>query len=164
MTPGSWSAPAAREDGTVAVQRRAEAEQDPLIQPSVEGICIFCRQSEPEVHKVIDANSSAVARFDNYPARPGHVEIIPRRHVQYFRDLTMSELWDLMILAKRVQQVLDMDFSPDGYTIGINDGPAAGQSVPHLHLHMIPRHYDDVENAAGGIRQIFPDCNPTEWK
>jgi diadenosine tetraphosphate (Ap4A) HIT family hydrolase len=94
---------------------------------------------------------------DGYPISPGHTLIIPRRHVDSFFNLTADEKLDLLGLIEIAKAGTDEEFKPDSYNLGINDGPAAGQTVPHLHIHLIPRYLGDVPDARGGVRWIIPD-------
>lgn len=99
----------------------------------------------------------AVYIRDGYPISPGHTLIIPRRHIASFFDATASERTEFLELLDLAKHELDEELRPDGYNVGINDGPAAGQTVPHLHLHLIPRFKGDREDPRGGIRWIIPE-------
>ena len=94
---------------------------------------------------------------DSFPVSPGHTLIIPRRHVASFFEIYEIERKELMLALDIAKQTLDIEKNPDGYNIGINNGPAAGQTVPHLHIHLIPRFNGDCEDPRGGVRWIFPD-------
>jgi diadenosine tetraphosphate (Ap4A) HIT family hydrolase len=98
----------------------------------------------------------AFSARDSYPASPGHTVVIPRRHVSSFFDLTPEEVAACMDLIKEERKLLDKEFNPDGYNIGVNVGPAAGQSIRHVHIHIIPRYKGDVENPQGGVRHVIP--------
>lgn len=98
----------------------------------------------------------SLAFFDGFPVSPGHTLIIPRRHVASFFDLTDEEVADMLALARRVQTILDKRFHPDGYNLGVNVGLAAGQSVLHVHMHLIPRYAGDVSDPKGGVRGVIP--------
>lgn len=116
--------------------------------------CPFCKvESEREI---IASTSLSIAFFDGYPVSQGHVLIIPRRHVASFFDLAENEQLDMLMLAKRVKGIIDEMYHPDGYNIGVNDGEAAGQSVFHVHMHVIPRYKGDVPNPRGGVRGVIP--------
>jgi diadenosine tetraphosphate (Ap4A) HIT family hydrolase len=94
---------------------------------------------------------------DKYPASPGHMLIIPNRHVPNYFDCTkeeLAELWDNVTLAK---QMVEKDHAPDSYNIGINVSKVAGQSVPHTHIHLIPRYEGDVADPRGGVRNVIPN-------
>jgi diadenosine tetraphosphate (Ap4A) HIT family hydrolase len=82
--------------------------------------------------------------------------VIPRRHVSSFFDLTSEEVAACMGLIKEEKKLIDKEFNPDGYNIGVNVGPAAGQSIFHVHIHIIPRYKGDVENPQGGVRHVIP--------
>jgi diadenosine tetraphosphate (Ap4A) HIT family hydrolase len=82
--------------------------------------------------------------------------IIPRRHIGSFFELTKVEREGLMDLVDIAKTAIEADFKPDGYNIGINDGPAAGQTVPHPHIHLIPRYSGDCPDPRGGVRWIIP--------
>lgn len=119
-----------------------------------QGICPFCFPAPGEITR---ENELAYIRYDKYPVSPGHLLIIPKRHVSSLFEITMPEqqaLWDLLYAAK---QELDESRAPDGYNIGINDGPAAGQTIPHLHIHLIPRYTGDMTDPRGGVRGVIPE-------
>lgn len=116
--------------------------------------CPFCRvESEREV---IASSDLSLAFFDGFPVSPGHALIIPKRHVSSFFDLTKEEQLDLLKLADDVKLIIEEKYHPDGYNIGVNVGEAAGQSVFHVHMHLIPRYYGDVSNPRGGVRGVIP--------
>ncbi|RCG31866.1 HIT family protein [Sphaerisporangium album] len=126
--------------------------------------CLFCHKDDPSLNRVMCENSNFYSRYDNFPATPGHIEIVPKRHVISFFDLSQREIKSAYSLIRQSQQILDRAHSPDGYTIGVNEGVAAGRSVDHLHIHVIPRYMGDVPDPRGGIRQIVPNCDPDAWK
>lgn len=95
--------------------------------------------------------------WDSYPVSLGHALIIPRRHVPSLFDATATERAEILSLADEARQILVERHSPDGFNLGINDGAAAGQSVPHLHVHLIPRYRGDVPDPRGGVRWIIRD-------
>jgi diadenosine tetraphosphate (Ap4A) HIT family hydrolase len=116
--------------------------------------CVFCTL---DLKRVIAANSIAFVIRDGFPISPGHTLIIPRRHFGSFFEATTQEQQAMLELLDAQKQLLDREFSPAGYNIGINDGPAAGQTVPHLHIHLIPRYAGDRPDPRGGVRWILPD-------
>ncbi len=107
--------------------------------------------------RVIDENAAAFAIRDGYPVSPGYTLLIPKRHTGSFFDLLEQEHGDLFALLVRAKLVLDKELQPQGYNIGINDGDVAGQTVPHLHVHLIPRFEGDFPDPRGGVRWIIPD-------
>jgi diadenosine tetraphosphate (Ap4A) HIT family hydrolase len=115
--------------------------------------CPFCTASPDRVWMETEI---AWATPDMYPAADGHMLVVPRRHVASVFDLTpdeQSKLWDLVA---RVREHLQREHRPDAFTVGINDGLAAGQTIPHAHVHVIPRHLGDVPDPTGGLRGILP--------
>ena len=118
--------------------------------------CLFCQYADPEKNAVISETELAYARWDNFPAAPGHAEIVPKRHVESYFELAEAELLSLHGLAMATREIIDRRYSPDAYTIGVNDGAAAGQTIPHVHLHLITRYEGDVANPRGGIRNVIP--------
>ena len=114
--------------------------------------CLFC--TDP--HGVSLNNELAYSARDTYGVSPGHTVVIPRRHVASFFELTPEEINACMELITKERTSLDEEFSPDGYNIGVNIGPAAGQSILHVHIHIIPRYKGDVENPQGGVRHVIP--------
>jgi diadenosine tetraphosphate (Ap4A) HIT family hydrolase len=109
------------------------------------------------------ANDHAIAFFDGFPVTPGHSLIIPRRHITSFFEATKEEQAALFDLVAEMRQLLLTERNPDGFNIGINDGAAAGQTVMHLHIHLIPRYAGDTEDPRGGVRWIMPVKAPY-WK
>lgn len=113
--------------------------------------CIFCKEPETEV---LCENSLARAFFDKYPVNEGHVLITPKRHVVTYFDATIEELGAINDLVFKVKGILDKKYNPDGYNIGVNVNYAGGQTIFHLHVHVIPRYDGDVEEPRGGVRNI----------
>lgn len=113
--------------------------------------CLFCTP-----RGVTRENRLAYATRDSYPISPGHTLIIPSRHCPDFFDMTPGEMARCMELLVAERRVLDEEFKPDGYNVGVNVGPAAGQSVLHVHIHLIPRYAGDHPSPQGGVRQILP--------
>jgi diadenosine tetraphosphate (Ap4A) HIT family hydrolase len=114
--------------------------------------CIFC---EPE-REILAQNTHAIAVFDSFPVSPGHALILPRRHVAMIWDLEADEYTDCFALVLAMRSVLESRFSPAGFNIGVNCGEAAGQSVWHAHVHVIPRYKGDTPNPRGGVRYVIP--------
>lgn len=116
--------------------------------------CPFCTLP---AGRIVDESTHGVVIRDGFPISPGHTLVISRRHVGSFFELSADEHADLMVLLERAKSGLDGELSPQGFNIGINDGAAAGQTVPHLHIHLIPRYQGDRPDPRGGVRWIFPD-------
>jgi diadenosine tetraphosphate (Ap4A) HIT family hydrolase len=116
--------------------------------------CPFCTLPEA---RVIGASKLGRIVRDAYPVSPGHTLVIPRRHVGSFFDLSSDERADMTTLLDVAKVELDRELRPHAYNIGINDGAAAGQTVPHLHIHLIPRYEGDRPDPRGGIRWIIPE-------
>src|SRR5690606_40384292 len=94
---------------------------------------------------------------DGYPVSPGHMLVIPKRHVASFFETTAEERSEAFSLLDWCRGELIARHGPGGFNIGINDGIAAGQTVMHLHIHLIPRYAGDKPNPRGGVRWIFPE-------
>ena len=116
--------------------------------------CIFCELRD---ERVIGECEFTKTFIDSYPASPGHTLIVPKRHFATYSEATEDEMLAIGKAIQNAKQILDEEFSPDGYNIGINNGEAAGQSVMHLHVHLIPRYKGDVEDPKGGVRWILKD-------
>ncbi len=102
------------------------------------------------------SNALAFAIPDAFPVSPGHALIITRRLVATWFEAAREERIAILDLTDEVKRILDDRHHPDGYNIGLNSGPAAGQTVMHLHVHVIPRFRDDVPDPRGGIRHVIP--------
>lgn len=119
--------------------------------------CFFCDIQKTNDNKLIINNKDFFCRYDDFPVNPGHCEIISKKHIVSFFDLSpyqVSSLYDLIVKTKII---LDKKFNPDGYNIGINEGEAAGRTQHHLHIHIIPRYRGDAENPRGGVRKIIAE-------
>lgn len=114
--------------------------------------CPFCSLDPSEY--LVDAGDFFVI-YDKYPVTKGHMLVIPRKHIQYVQDLPYETWVDMMWYVKAM--------AVDDFNIGINNGPAAGQTVPHLHIHVIPRTEGDVEDPRGGVRWVNPSA-AKYWK
>lgn len=119
--------------------------------------CFFCSRPETEI---LAENELALAFLDKFPSNEGHTLIVPKRHVASLFDITSEEMagcWELLLAVKTK---LDERFAPDGYNIGVNVEEAAGQTVFHLHIHVIPRYKGDVPDPRGGIRRFKKSLVP----
>lgn len=101
------------------------------------------------------ANIHAIAIFDGFPVSPGHGLIIPKRHIASFFEATREEQTALFDLLAEMQKILVKERNPDGFNSGINVGEAAGQTVMHLHIHLIPRYAGDQTDPRGGVNDIW---------
>lgn len=104
----------------------------------------------------IASNDLAFAILDGYPVNPGHVLVIPKRLVSTWWEATREEQVAILDLLEVVKRQLDESHGPDGYNIGVNAGEAAGQTVFHLHVHLIPRYRGDMDDPRGGVRHVIP--------
>lgn len=125
-----------------------------------EKACLFCTLDESRI--VMD-NDHALAFWDGYPVTLGHCLIIPRRHISSFFEATEAEQSAFFELLTRMRELLLAERAPDGFNIGVNDGAVAGQTVMHLHIHLIPRYAGDTEDPRGGVRWVMPVKAPY-WK
>jgi diadenosine tetraphosphate (Ap4A) HIT family hydrolase len=123
--------------------------ESPGAAPARPAGCPFC---ERVLGSIPDDGSGVAVFADGYPSAPGHTLVIPRRCVARLADLTGSE-W--AALGAAVAK-LTSDRGPDGFTVGVNDGAAAGQTVPHVHVHVIPRRLGDTPDPRGGVRWVLP--------
>ena len=117
--------------------------------------CRFCH-SRPGRRLLIEGKLGFAA-WDRHPASEGHFLVIPYRHFADYFDITDEEREELWSLVAQGKAIADEKYHPDGYNIGINVGKWAGQSIPHLHIHVIPRYAGDVPNPKGGVRGVIPD-------
>ncbi|QSZ67035.1 HIT family protein [Methanofollis aquaemaris] len=116
--------------------------------------CPFCN---PAPGEIVLGNDLAYARADRYPVSPGHILVIPRRHVPTFFEATDAEKMAVLELVSRCRDQIEETYHPDGYNIGVNVGAAAGQTVMHLHVHLIPRYAGDDPDPRGGVRGVIPE-------
>lgn len=105
----------------------------------------------------VASNDLAFAIRDGFPVGPGHTLVVTRRLVASWFDATSDEQAAVMTLVNEVKRQLDKSHRPDGYNVGFNAGDAAGQTVPHLHVHVIPRYRGDRADPRGGVRWVLPD-------
>ena len=133
------------------------AEKERETGGAIVSVCIFCTLPETEI---LVENELALAFFDKFPVNEGHVLIVPKRHLVSLFDATQEEVISLWKLIEDVKESLEQRFHPDGYNIGVNVGAAAGQTVFHLHVHVIPRYQGDVRDPRGGIRKIKKSLVP----
>jgi len=117
--------------------------------------CPFCN---PEADReLIVESATAYSIYDKFPVSEGHSIIIPKKHCSNYFELTFKEQSACWFMLNIVKQILIKKFKPDGFNIGINVNEAAGQTVPHVHIHIIPRYSGDVEEPEGGVRGVIPE-------
>lgn len=116
--------------------------------------CVFCHLSADKT--LLVETPLVVAFYDGFPVNPGHTLIIPKRHVPNYFELTQEEQQALWQAVNACKKRIDEVFHPQGYNVGINVGRVAGQSVFHVHIHLIPRYEGDVPNPKGGVRGVIP--------
>jgi diadenosine tetraphosphate (Ap4A) HIT family hydrolase len=115
--------------------------------------CPFC---PPIAASPLLETGLAFAVFDRSPVNPGHVLVLPRRHVADIFELTEGELNDVLRLLSLARQRIAADFPVAGFNVGVNVGDAAGQTIAHAHVHLIPRYPGDVADPTGGVRGVIP--------
>jgi diadenosine tetraphosphate (Ap4A) HIT family hydrolase len=118
--------------------------------------CLFCKFWKEQERALIYFNDSFYSFYDSNPVNKGHALIIPIRHVNSLTGLIEREQRDFFDALKKVKEIINKSYHPDGYNIGINNGKVAGQTIMHLHIHLIPRYKGDVQNPVGGIRNVIP--------
>lgn len=117
--------------------------------------CPFCN---PEAEReLIVESATAYAIYDKFPVNDGHALIIPKRHIEDYFDLTFKEQAACMFMLNKVKEIVSDRLKPNGYNVGINVGEKAGQTINHVHIHIIPRYNGDVEDPRGGVRGVIPD-------
>jgi diadenosine tetraphosphate (Ap4A) HIT family hydrolase len=105
---------------------------------------------------VIESTDHAFSVLDAYPVSSGHTLVVSRRHVASPFELTDQELAEIVQLVRSARSRLDRTLQPTGYNLGINVGADAGQTIMHMHVHIIPRYRDDMFDPTGGIRNVIP--------
>ena len=116
--------------------------------------CPFC---EPDADRVWLQNQFGIVLWDAFPVTEGHTLVVPRQHVASIYELSAEEQAALWAMVADARHRLNDDLHPDGFNIGLNDGEAAGQTILHAHIHIIPRHAGDVADPRGGVRWIIPE-------
>ena len=116
--------------------------------------CPFCRLDK---NRILTESDFALAFSDGFPLAQAHTLVIPKRHVASLFELPCDEQAAVWTLVAQVRALLLAELRPDGFNVGLNDGPAAGQTVLHAHVHVIPRRHGDVADPRGGVRWVVPD-------
>jgi diadenosine tetraphosphate (Ap4A) HIT family hydrolase len=114
--------------------------------------CIFCHLNR----SILAETKLSLAFLDGFPVSKGHTLVIPKRHVVSLWEMTTEEYTDAFALVRQVKDLLQEQFNPQGFNVGVNCGQPAGQTVFHAHIHLIPRYTGDVPNPRGGVRNIIP--------
>lgn len=118
---------------------------------------LFCPFCNPDSEReLIVESATAYAIYDKFPVNDGHALIIPKRHCEDYFDLTFKEQSACMFMLNKVKKIVSTEFNPGGFNVGINVGEIAGQTINHVHIHLIPRYKDDVEDPRGGVRGVIP--------
>jgi len=115
--------------------------------------CPFCHVDR----EILMENEFCFAIYDKYPVNKGHVLVITRRHVGDYFDLGNNEVKAVWRMVGEVKHFLEEKFHPDGFNVGFNVGAVAGQTVDHVHIHVIPRYRGDMEDPTGGVRHVIPE-------
>ncbi|MBN2586026.1 MAG: HIT family protein [Candidatus Fermentibacteraceae bacterium] len=116
--------------------------------------CPFCN---PEENRIIWKDENVYVLRDLYPVSPSHTLIIPFRHFASVFEATEEEMRSISMALLFRKQQLERSLAADGYNIGVNEGSAAGQTIHHVHIHLIPRFERDVDDPRGGIRNVIPE-------
>jgi diadenosine tetraphosphate (Ap4A) HIT family hydrolase len=114
--------------------------------------CLFCNLDRA----ILAETDLSRAFLDTFPVSQGHTLVIPKRHIETIWEMTNEEYADAFDLIRKVKHILKRKFDPHGFNVGVNCGDAAGQTVFHAHIHLIPRYYGDVPDPRGGVRNIVP--------
>lgn len=114
--------------------------------------CPFCEPDRPALAE----NAHAFALYDKFPASPGHALVIPRTHVESLFDLATEAYEACFLLIRELRAIVQEQFRPAAFNIGVNCGVTAGQTVAHAHIHLIPRYVGDSPNPRGGVRAVIP--------
>ena len=130
------------------------SEQVPPYSVDTSGACPFCRL---EAGRIGWSSPLAIAFWDVYPVSLGHALIVPRRHATSWSELTSDEKAALTAGIDAMRALIDERYEPHAYNVGFNDGEAAGQTITHFHVHVIPRYQGDVLDPRGGVRWVLPD-------
>lgn len=119
--------------------------------------CVFCKIGKViNPSRIVFQTTEWIAIYDNYPVSKGHTLLIPKGHYETYFDLPDSLRENMHYRLDDIKKILDEKFHPNGYNIGCNCGEASGQTVPHFHMHIIPRYYGDIDNPRGGVRGVIP--------
>ena len=116
--------------------------------------CPFC---EKDKASLVELGELVYCVRDKYPVSPGHLLIITKRHVADYFELTAEEHQEMHAMLLKMKGVLAAEMNPQGFNIGVNIGRTAGQTIDHVHMHLIPRFEGDMKNPRGGVRGVIPE-------
>lgn len=117
--------------------------------------CPFCNPDSDR--ELILESATAYAIYDKFPVNKGHALIIPKKHCADYFALTFKEQSACWFILNKTKEIIAEKFNPDGFNIGINVNEPAGQTIPHVHIHLIPRYNGDVKTPEGGVRGVIPE-------
>ena len=120
---------------------------------------MFCNSphSGPAPNCCVIRTATIFSFYDKFPVSKGHALVVPKRFVSNYFELTLKEQTACWIVVNKVKAILQEKYNPDGFNIGINIGEKAGQTINHVHIHLIPRYDGDVEEPSGGVRGVIPN-------
>jgi len=116
--------------------------------------CPFCTMPSD---RIVEENEHAYVVLDAYPVASGHSLVVSRRHVGDVFELSDDEITSMLRLIKAARERIDRSLHPDGYNVGVNVGKVSGQTIPHVHIHVIPRYQGDIDDPTGGVRGVIPE-------
>ncbi len=116
-------------------------------------VCPYCHVDREQIGE----SELCFAIYDKYPVNPGHVLVVSRRHVEDYFDLNEEEVACMWEMVARMRSFLEEEFRPKGFNVGFNVGEAAGQTIDHVHIHIIPRYAGDMDDPTGGVRHVIPE-------
>jgi len=118
--------------------------------------CLFCKLKNEE-NKIIYQDDNVFCIYDNFPVGKGHILVITKRHIKDYFETSVFEVSSIDKALKYCKTLIDKEYNPTGYNIGINNGLSAGQTIMHLHVHLMPRYDDDSKNPRGGVRGVISE-------
>jgi len=121
----------------------------------IRSTCPFCKLDFQR--DLILESDTTYSIYDKFPVSDGHALIVPKRHCADYFELTLEEQSDCWSMVNALKQILMEKYNPDGFNVGINVNESAGQTIPHVHIHLIPRYKGDVKDPEGGVRGVIPE-------
>ena len=117
--------------------------------------CFFCDIKNEKDNNIFDEDKLFFFFFFDFPVTKGHSEIFTKDHITSISDLNKSQSENLIPFIIKIKNHIKEKYNPDGINVGLNEGKAAGQSISHFHIHIIPRYKGDVKNPKGGVRNVI---------